>query len=132
MHLQHKLGKETEKITNKKLLDALGKRKWGIDNDFDRGNFIEHFECYVCEQEHKKMAEGKLQVANVNINHYNCPKPQSPLSGKENPENWWLDQWYMGRCEARVLRKFIELSRNDYKYEEFYDDVKNMFQAKLC
>ncbi|KAJ9597366.1 hypothetical protein L9F63_011755 [Diploptera punctata] len=131
-HLQHKLGNENEKITNNKLLESIENRKWGIDNDFDKGNFIEHFECYVCKHEHKKIVGDKIEVPSVNTDHYNCSKPISPLSGKENAENWWLDQWYMGRCEARVLKKFIEIGKNDYKYDEFYDELKNMFTNKSC
>jgi hypothetical protein len=130
--LKHKLGASDEKITNKRLTSALEARKWGIDNDFEKGNFIEHFECFLCEQEHKKLNGERTEMSGVTKVHYNCPIPISPLTNTENRDNWWVDQWHMGRCEARVLRHFVEIGSTDYNYHEFYEEVNNMFLSKAC
>ncbi|PSN48437.1 Alpha-(1,3)-fucosyltransferase 10 [Blattella germanica] len=130
--LQHKLARSDDKITNTQLLYALQSRKWGIDNDFEKGNFIEHFECFICEHEHKKIISKTSNIMSVSKDHYNCPVPLSSLSKKKDTKNWWVDQWYMGRCEARVLKKFIELGKTDYTYDEFYEELKNMFSSKEC
>jgi hypothetical protein len=130
--LGHKLGAEGKKITNKRLIDALDARKWGIDNDFEKGNFIEHFECFVCEQEHKKLNGKRAITFATSKAHYNCPIPVSPLTGVQNRENWWVDQWQMGKCEARVLRHYVEVGKSNYNHHEFYDKLWNMFSNKLC
>ncbi|XP_021922200.1 alpha-(1,3)-fucosyltransferase 10 isoform X3 [Zootermopsis nevadensis] len=130
--LKHKLGVEDEKITNKRLVDALEVRKWGIDNDFDKGNFIEHFECFVCEQEHKKLKGERAIIFETSKAHYNCPIPVSPLTGVENKANWWVDQWQMGKCEARVLRDYVGAGKTNYDYQEFYDQLRHMLLNKLC
>jgi len=129
--LKHKLGAD-EKITNKRLIDALEARKWGIDNDIEKGNFIEHFECFVCEQEHKKLKGERIQISNISKAHYNCPVPVCPLTGVENQENWWVDQWYMGKCEARILRHYVEIGKTDYNYQEFYNELRYMLLKKKC
>ncbi|XP_069697948.1 alpha-(1,3)-fucosyltransferase 10 isoform X2 [Periplaneta americana] len=130
--LKHKLGSSNERITNRRLIDAFEKRKWGIDNDFEKGNFIEHFECFVCEQEHKKLSGERTQIGGISTEHYNCPVPVSPLTNEKDKENWWVDQWYTGKCEAKILRKYIEVGKHNYNYEEFYDELRNMFLHKMC
>jgi hypothetical protein len=90
--LKHKLGEDSEKITSSRLINAPKLRKWGIDDDFEQGNFIEHFECFVCEQEHKKLNGEKTKISRTSKAHYNCPIPVS----YRNKKNWWVDQWCMG------------------------------------
>ena len=34
-------------VKNKHLLDLMSKRKWGINNDRIKGNYIDKFECMV-------------------------------------------------------------------------------------
>ncbi|XP_023712617.1 alpha-(1,3)-fucosyltransferase 10 isoform X3 [Cryptotermes secundus] len=130
--LKHKLGAKGEKVTNKRLTSALETRKWGIDNDFEKGNFIEHFECFLCEHEHKKLNGQRTRLSSISEAHYDCPIPVSPLTNTVNRENWWVDQWHMGKCEARVLRHFVEIGNTEYKYHELYDKVNNMFLNKAC
>jgi hypothetical protein len=130
--LKHKLGDNSEKITNRRLISALKVRKWGVDNDFEKGNFIEHFECFVCEQEHNKRNGERTKISDISKTHYNCPIPISPLTGTENKENWWVDQWRMGKCEAKLLRHYIEIVKTEYSYKEFYDELRNTFFNKVC
>jgi hypothetical protein len=130
--LKHKLGEDNEKITNRRLINALNIREWGIDNDFEKGNFIEHFECFVCKQEHSKLNGERTKISDISKAHYDCPIPVSPLTGTENEENWWVGQWHMGKCEAKLLRHYIEIGKTEYNYEEFYDELKNTFLNKVC
>lgn len=128
-YLQHKLGGEAKKqITNKNLIESMENRQWGINNDFIKGNFIEHFECFVCKKIHKK----PLESSTVNITHYNCPKPRSPLTRKPNNTNWWLDQWSTGKCEAKIIREIVEQNVHNYTDDYFYNKLFKYFHSNLC
>lgn len=128
-HLQHKLAAEFEnQITNKNLIENMESRQWGIDNDFVKGNFIEHFECFVCKKLHKKFLEPSI----VNFTHYNCPQPRSPLTRKPNITNWWLNMWSLGKCEAKVIKEFIDENLNNYTYDYFCNKLLENCHNSLC
>jgi hypothetical protein len=38
----------------------------------------------------------------------------------------------MGKCEAKLLRLYIETGKTEYNYEEFYDELRNTFLNKAC
>lgn len=128
-HLEHKLAADFEnQITNKNLIESMKNRQWGINNDFVKGNFIEHFECFLC----KKIHETPLEPSMVNGTHYSCPKPRSPLTRKPNNTNWWLDQWASGKCEAKIIREFVEQNVHNYTHDYFYNKFLKYFKANLC
>jgi alpha-1,3-fucosyltransferase 10 len=52
-HLAHKqLHARGELVPNKLLGEMLAARKWGVTNkqQHDKGNFVKHFQCLVCER----------------------------------------------------------------------------------
>ncbi|XP_042209581.1 alpha-(1,3)-fucosyltransferase 10-like [Homarus americanus] len=122
-YLTHKLH---QIITNNYLLEAMNQRKWGINNDFERGNFIEHYECYVCDQiltKHGKLREkGHLGVFMASLGHYGCPEPSNTLTGTPNPKSFWVQQWHKGRIEAMVLNRLISTS-GTLSVSQFYQEV---------
>ncbi|KAG9485210.1 hypothetical protein GDO78_008346 [Eleutherodactylus coqui] len=77
--------KKPGEITNKLLLDSMQKREWGV-NDMSAPNYLNGFECFVCDQEnarveakkkHKK-TQGKSSAPVPHIaanNHMGCPIP---------------------------------------------------------
>ncbi|XP_068085037.1 alpha-(1,3)-fucosyltransferase 10 [Anabrus simplex] len=126
--LQHKLSSHDRKITNTRLLSALQSRTWGVDNDLSKINMVEYFECFVCQRVNNEHTFPSV----ANISHYDCPRPLSPLTGLENPENWWVDQWHTGNCEAEVLKYFVDTRRNTYSSDEFYEEVKRLLFEGKC
>lgn len=129
LHLQHKLQPEKRnRITNQRLIETVNNRKWGIDNDFEKGSFIEHFECFVC----RKIHDNKDIFHFANEEHYKCPVPRSSLTRQQNVSNFWLDQWRMGKCEAKVLRHFVDVNGMNYTENVFYNEVSKYYTDGLC
>jgi alpha-1,3-fucosyltransferase 10 len=66
-------------VQNKKLRKVMSERKWGIDNDPIKGNFIDQFECLVCERIHENLERKaqKLEIKKFQAtkSHYGCPHP---------------------------------------------------------
>lgn len=66
-------------VENIYLKDLMAKRQWGINNDRVKGNFIDKFECMVCERlnENRRLKEKnlKLKVHQATKQHYGCPHP---------------------------------------------------------
>ncbi|KYM76750.1 Alpha-(1,3)-fucosyltransferase B [Atta colombica] len=102
-YLSHKLNKRENRVTNSKLLRALEKRQMGIPNDF--GNYMEEFECFVCERIQKNSYELKKSI--VTKRQYNCSLPRDPITGEINKRNWWTEQWNIEKCGAKLLSHYI-------------------------
>ncbi|GLV35541.1 alpha13-fucosyltransferase B [Carabus blaptoides fortunei] len=120
-YLQHKL---SARVDNRKLVQSLRERQWGID-ETDSIHFIEAFECFVCECVHQDI---KLEIPNPN--HYNCPVPISPITREKNESNWWINHWHDGKCQARVLRNYL----NDHTVRNFTKesfDNENRYKTPL-
>ncbi|CAL1529741.1 unnamed protein product [Lymnaea stagnalis] len=113
-------------ISNTYLKEIMEKRTWGPDNNGHwipgQKNFIEDYECYVCEQIHetiKKVSLGEGQFTKwANHSHYGCPKPLKFNSlGKYAHEGNWLDfwssQWERQRQKASSLRRCVSEGRCD-------------------
>ena len=79
--LEHKL---KGRIDNEKLIGAMEKRVWGINNDPERINFIENFECGVCNALHKRRKESNIYVADTR--HYGCKYPETVLNSMKAHE----------------------------------------------
>ena len=83
-YISHKLRGQ---INNKKLVNAMNERKWGIDNDPEKINFIENFECEVCNAVHRHKKEEINFVADTS--HYGCKEPETVLrsmKGSKGPK----------------------------------------------
>ena len=60
--LQHKIASQ---ISNAHLKSSLVDRKWGVSDDdvIEKGSFISHFECFLCDQLHDAF-RGKTVASN--------------------------------------------------------------------
>ncbi|GLH12808.1 Alpha-(1,3)-fucosyltransferase B [Gryllus bimaculatus] len=131
--LDHKLKDIDERISNVKLMTVLSERKWGVGDDFEGGNMVEHFECFVCQMVARRNSDEVFNGKFIaNISHYNCPLPLSPITLKRNESNWWIDQWKLGHCEAEVLKQLMDENRIMYTKEEFYSVVKKLMYQNKC
>ena len=82
-------------VTNKLLLEHYNTRKWVVDAPGE--NFIDGFECFVCDTLHdrklRKMqeeAKGKKNVNHsiiANISHYDCPIPKPSVKQKSQRDS---------------------------------------------
>lgn len=123
-YLQHKL---SDRVDNQRLVKSLRERKWGVDGT-DSTHFIEAFECFVCESVHQNV---KFEVPTQQ--HYNCPEPVSPITREKNESNWWNNHWHNGKCEARVLRNYLnDPAISNFTKQSFDNEVKRLFIEEAC
>lgn len=77
--------KNPSHISNTYLLKALETREWGV-NDMSKPNYLNGFECYLCDQENARLAAEKAnrrapkthlprQLKMANNSHMGCPLP---------------------------------------------------------
>jgi len=78
--------KSPGRTTNTRLLEALESREWGV-NDMSKPNYLNGFECYVCDQENARVAAERAyrkapkknpppRSATANNSHMGCPLPR--------------------------------------------------------
>lgn len=65
--------KSPARITNLHLLDALETREWGV-NDMSKPNYLNGFECFVCDRENERLAAVKAHKKNPEQNPLPLPK----------------------------------------------------------
>ncbi|XP_011644708.1 alpha-(1,3)-fucosyltransferase 10 isoform X2 [Pogonomyrmex barbatus] len=124
-YLSHKLDKRENHITNNRLLRALEKRSIG-PNEF--GNYMEEFECFVCEKVQRNNHELKKSI--VTKKQYNCPMPIDPITGGINKHNWWREQWKIEKCGAKLLAHYIT---NNISIDTNFDEQKiKIFNKNEC
>ncbi|CAG2059436.1 unnamed protein product [Timema podura] len=126
-YLGHKLNSETLKITNKKLLSALSSRS---KENIDWGVNVEQFECYICHRVHIRM-KGDTELTVLNESHYSCPAPSSHDKDSKMGD-LWSQMWKVGRCEARVVRNFINQNKTAYTSQEFTEALKTLLKGGDC
>ncbi|XP_028671876.1 alpha-(1,3)-fucosyltransferase 11 isoform X1 [Erpetoichthys calabaricus] len=92
-------------IKNSILVESLEKREWGV-NDMSKPNYLNGFECYVCDQENERMLLERAhknspttvpspQVHIASHSHMGCPQP-TPGFGNVNEiteNDSWLSMW---------------------------------------
>ncbi|KAL6426326.1 hypothetical protein ACFW04_009092 [Cataglyphis niger] len=124
-YLSHKLNEREYRVTNSALLRAFERRS-AIPHEF--GNYVEEFECLICEQIHNNR-ESKIRM--VTKKQYNCPLPTDPITGETNKRNWWIEQWNIEKCGAKLLTHYItnNISIN-IKY--FNEQKMNMYDNNEC
>lgn len=77
--------KTPSKITNLRLLEGLQNREWGV-NDMSKPNYLNGFECFVCNQENERLSAMKAhrwdpeknpapQPRMATNSHMGCPLP---------------------------------------------------------
>ncbi|EGI66990.1 Alpha-(1,3)-fucosyltransferase B [Acromyrmex echinatior] len=127
-YLSHKLSlKRENRVTNSKLLHALEKRQTGIPNDF--GNYMEEFECFVCERIQKNSYELKKSI--VTKRQYNCSLPRDPITGEINKRNWWTEQWNIEKCGAKLLSHYIT-NNISINIKHFNEQKMTMYDNNEC
>ncbi|KAK2580866.1 hypothetical protein KPH14_005940 [Odynerus spinipes] len=124
-YLVHKIGKQQERLTNKRLSDVLRKRSVKESHNF--GNYVEDFECFICEK--VQNTQTKEEISIVSKKHYDCPLPKNPLSGKIDEHDFWVNQWNIEKCGAKVLEHYIlnniTMHIEKYNHEKFQLYNKN-------
>ena len=98
-------------VTNTRLLDRMKHREWGV-NDYTRINFIDGFECLVCNRIHENIRarkEGRSQTPHIaEADHYSCPRPE-PFSDKTRQTiDLYLSLHHEHKYRAKALRQFID------------------------
>lgn len=112
-------------ITNKLFIDMMKNRSWSIVDTWKSGrsNFVEDFECFVCDRVHKNLRrkqEGKEQLKFIaDHSHLKCPEPES-FSGEEH--FGWKAEYKQKSEEAQAVKYFAEKNQKITKAD---------FHAKL-
>ncbi len=119
------LYKETG-VTNKRLLDDLKAREWVVDGIGGEGNFIEGFECFVCDRLHMRAylqrhhgGGGGAAKTIANSSHYDCPAPlpsvrrkgqsiEERLSEMEQGSREELERWMWTADHSKKLSETAE------------------------
>lgn len=94
-------------------------RKWAINNDWTKPNFVTNFECCVCERLHEQMMhskEGAQLRHQAVVEHYGCPKPTQfsdspPGSLAQKDGGDWASEWEEGRHRAQAVAQLIAENR---------------------
>ncbi|XP_028816507.1 GDP-fucose protein O-fucosyltransferase 4 [Denticeps clupeoides] len=97
--------KSPGKITNARLLQGMQDREWGV-NDMSKPNYLNGFECFVCDQENKRLAAERKHRRDPQLHpapppkmatnsHMGCPMPHPSYGEVEHlPSNdGWLQMW---------------------------------------
>ena len=116
--------KTKQKIDNEYLLSLLSERKWSPITQSARGNFIDGFECFVCERLHENVEREKrgeaLTTHQANKTHYGCPIPQ-----RFNENGIWLrGEGDTNHEESDNIFRFSYESAN-CEQKIFFDDYLN-------
>ena len=108
-------------VTNADLLKILKEREWTPDDEqtwtWGNINFVDAFECHVCEQVHKNLeaeARGNSQASkSANLHHYGCPIPLkfdgSGKYGQFNERNSWSTLYQNQKIVAESLKECVAL-----------------------
>ncbi|XP_064386945.1 alpha-(1,3)-fucosyltransferase 10-like [Halichondria panicea] len=62
-------------ITNQRLLEHYRHREWTVDDD-DGLDFIDGFQCFVCNELHKRRQQQNPELMVANRDHCVCPVPE--------------------------------------------------------
>ncbi|XP_048195007.1 alpha-(1,3)-fucosyltransferase 11 [Perognathus longimembris pacificus] len=128
-------------ITNQFLLDSLERREWGV-NDPLLPNYLNGFECFVCDHELARLDAEKAHTASpgdvpspephiAQPSHMNCPVPTPGFGSVEDiPENdsWkemWLQDYWQGLDQGEALTAMIH--NNETQQSKFWDYLHEIF-----
>ncbi|XP_078041671.1 alpha-(1,3)-fucosyltransferase 10 [Augochlora pura] len=123
-YLSHKLIDNYE-VENQKLKDALNKNNGWPRTEF--GNYVDEFECLVCENVQKANQSTKI----VNSKHYDCPVPRNPITNEIDYTNWWTEQWDIEKCGAKILMHNLK-NNLTINIENFNADKMKLYIRKQC
>ena len=97
-------------VTNKRLLDDYHAREWVVDEQLEAGetkertNYIEGFECFVCDTLHERKKSHDNHVMVADNSHYNCLSPRAWVSDEEQTQQEIsdLDMWISVENIAKI------------------------------
>lgn len=104
---------KTTGVTNQYLRNEIEQRTWSITETWKPGktNFIEEFECFVCERVHENLkltSRGKPEVKYIaDKSHLECPAPKPFFSSSFRSMDW-VNEYRFLDDEAEVLRYFTD------------------------
>ncbi|XP_076046459.1 GDP-fucose protein O-fucosyltransferase 3-like [Oratosquilla oratoria] len=127
LYERHMLHKTQRTISNTLLKKTMENRPWGV-GDLYKDTFIDQFECFVCNQilsRHDGRRSGEFVAR---LDHYGCPAPTNPLSGRENRESQWVEMWYKAKYEAEVVRDFALKNPRVLSSRRYHEEVINKLQ----
>ncbi|KAM8848923.1 GDP-fucose protein O-fucosyltransferase 4 [Synchiropus picturatus] len=114
--------KNPELVTNTRLLEALHSREWGV-NDMSKPNYLNGFECFVCDQENERLAKAKErrppQARMANNAHMGCPLPTPGFGDVQDlpADDPWLHIWpqdyWQSLDQAEGLDSLIRHNESD-------------------
>ncbi|XP_062926417.1 alpha-(1,3)-fucosyltransferase 11 isoform X2 [Mobula hypostoma] len=116
-------------ITNTLLLETLEKREWGV-NDINKPNYLNGFECYVCDQENIRLWAEKAHREQPDkfpppapriaaYKHMGCPLPEPGYGNFDDiPDNdsWkqmWQQDYWQSVDQAEALTTMILRNETD-------------------
>jgi len=139
-YLSHKLAHNRDTsslITNQLLKDMVHNRKWGVTSEQQArmGNFVAHFQCFVCERVARNLRFTNLGFKplpyDANEDHYGCQAPGHPITQEVDMSSWWTERWFRSKYEAEVLRS-LALENIPFNSSAFFSKVlKHMESSKL-
>ena len=133
---------KTTGVANKYLRDELEQRTWSIKDTWKPGqsNFIEEFECFVCERVHENLKltiRGKQPIQYIaNKSHLECPEPKT-FFNKRFMNLDWLNTYHGLDADAETLRYFadknIKITTGEYhaKISEIRSKKNKWFQSVI-
>jgi len=125
-YLSHKLNEREYRVTNSALLRALERRSMTLPYEF--GNYMEEFECFICKQIQNNR---ESKIRKVTRKQYDCPLPRDPITGGISKRNWWIDQWNIEKCGAKLLAHYIT-NNISINTKHFNEQKMNMYDNNEC
>jgi hypothetical protein len=137
-------------VTNPTVIELLGKREWGINNDAKRMHMIDAFQCMVCERIHENMereSRGEpIVMRQAGVDHYGCPFPYTfsedgvLLDERYRDTSKWRDSMFKTSYElAYVAQKLFfdghyNKGENSSKlsYKQFQKEIWKHYREKLA
>jgi hypothetical protein len=125
--------KYTQTIANTSLLArTMSERTWGIHNDRQRGNFINRFECLVCERAHETRINRTIRYQ-ARFDHYGCPPPTTfDTHGQllEHAGHWYRTYEYT-RCQLDVFEDLLRQGNLTFTEKDLYDAATRRFSPSF-
>jgi hypothetical protein len=129
----HRHFKLTRTISNDSLLvRTMSERTWGIHNDRIRGNFINKFECLVCERVHQTRQDSTLKYQ-AKFDDYGCPPPTTfDKTGQklERAGNWYRT-YEFAQCQLKVFQELIDQKNYSFTEKDLYDAASKRFSPSF-
>jgi len=108
-------------VSNPYLRKVVRNRNWRVTEEMKTGayyNFIEGFECHVCNKIHEnqnRVKSGQTPLKfQARLDHYGCPPPSKlDSSGKRSVEtSEWNYDWEQNKYISKAFRWYFDNNTN--------------------